>query len=296
MRTPGIDISKWQGDFDLAKAKSEGFEFVIVKGGGSDCGRYRDVNFVANYVKAKSLGMPIGVYWYTDAKTVDDAVADADYLYENCLKGRKFELPIYFDVEGNMLKLPRRLLTDICHAWCKHLQNLGYYVGIYGGVYTFRDSLYDDELQDYAHWLAQWSKSPSYSGDSFGMWQYGGETNLIRSNKVAGQVCDQDYMLVDYPALIKAAGKNGFGAETQAEKTEEVYTMNMRILKRGCKGEDVRALQILLSGRGYNGNMHRADGIFGPNTEGAVKLFQKAKGLCVDGIAGPLTMRELMGV
>lgn len=82
-----------------------------------------------------------------------------------------------------------------------------------------------------------------------------------------------------------------------AEKTdEEGYTMTMRNLKRGCKGEDVRALQILLKGRGYNGNMNKPDGVFGPNTEGAVKLYQKAKGLTVDGIAGPITMGSLIGV
>ena len=82
-----------------------------------------------------------------------------------------------------------------------------------------------------------------------------------------------------------------------AEKTdEEGYTMTMRNLKRGSKGEDVRALQILLSGRGYNGNMSTPDGVFGPNTEGAVKLYQKAKGLTVDGIAGPATLGSLLGV
>ena len=226
----GIDISAWNGDFDLAKAQEEGFEFVIVKAGGSDCGRYIDRKFATNYEKAKALGMPVGVYWYTDARTVDAAVADAEYLYEHCLKGRQFELPIYFDVEGNMLKLSQRLLTDICHAWCKRLEELGFFVGIYSGFYSFRDSMFDNELQRYAHWLAVWGTKHSYQGDCLGMWQYGGETNAIRSNKVAGQVCDQNYMLVDYPGMIKAAGKNGFEKpsapdipdEEQAAETPDV--------------------------------------------------------------------------
>lgn len=86
-------------------------------------------------------------------------------------------------------------------------------------------------------------------------------------------------------------------AETKTEEVKEnKYTMSLRTLKRGCKGEDVRALQILLKGRGYNGNMNAPDGSFGPNTEGAVKLYQKAKGLTVDGIAGPATLRSLMGL
>lgn len=85
-------------------------------------------------------------------------------------------------------------------------------------------------------------------------------------------------------------------AATETETKAEGYTMNMRNLKRGCRGEDVRALQILLAGRGYNGKMGKPDGIFGPNTEGAVKLYQKAKGLTADGIAGPKTLGELLGV
>jgi hypothetical protein len=42
------------------------------------------------------------------------------------------------------------------------------------------------------------------------VWQYGGETNYIRSNKIAGVVCDQDYSYVDFPSLIKAKGLNGY--------------------------------------------------------------------------------------
>lgn len=83
--------------------------------------------------------------------------------------------------------------------------------------------------------------------------------------------------------------------EVQEEEKND-FTVEMRMLKSGCKGEDVRALQILLSGRGYNGDMHTPDGIFGNNTLGAVKLYQKAKGLDVDGIAGPETMRKLLGI
>ena len=50
------------------------------------------------------------------------------------------------------------------------------------------------------------------------MWQFGGETNAIRTNKVAGVVCDQNYMLVDYPSKIKAAGLNGFKKTATEEK------------------------------------------------------------------------------
>ena len=91
-----------------------------------------------------------------------------------------------------------------------------------------------------------------------------------------------------------------FGAEKEEkteEKTEEkkgVFTVEMRNLKKDCKGEDVKALQILLNGRGFN--CGTADGIFGKNTEKALKNFQTKKKLTVDGIAGKNTMTALLGV
>lgn len=61
--------------------------------------------------------------------------------------------------------------------------------------------------------------------------------------------------------------------------------MIMSTLKKGSKGAEVKALQKRLN--------VMADGIFGPLTEEAVKEFQKANGLIVDGIVGNNTWRAL---
>lgn len=71
------------------------------------------------------------------------------------------------------------------------------------------------------------------------------------------------------------------------------YILNMRNLKKGCSGEDVKALQILLNGRGYN--CGSPDGIFGAKTDAAVRSYQNVKHLTVDGIAGAATMGCLLG-
>lgn len=78
--------------------------------------------------------------------------------------------------------------------------------------------------------------------------------------------------------------------------TEADFYVGMRTLRQGDSGEDVRALQILLKGRGCNGDMHEPDGKYGPNTKGAVILFQNKMGLTPDGIAGVLTFSALLGV
>ena len=57
------------------------------------------------------------------------------------------------------------------------------------------------------------------------MWQFGGETNKIRTNKVAGVTCDQNYAYKDYPAIINKAGLNGFhksGTKTVDQLAREV--------------------------------------------------------------------------
>ena len=90
--------------------------------------------------------------------------------------------------------------------------------------------------------------------------------------------------------------------ETEEKKPETAttkkgdFTMEMRVLKNGCKGDDVKALQILLKGNGWNGGSWGADGNFGKQTEDAVKTYQKRNGLQVDGMAGKETMSCILGV
>lgn len=79
-----------------------------------------------------------------------------------------------------------------------------------------------------------------------------------------------------------------------AQNTKGDYTMEMNDLKTGMTGEGVKALQILLNGRGYS--CGTADGIFGAKTAAAVRKYQKAKGLTQDGIVGKKTMSALLGV
>ncbi len=63
------------------------------------------------------------------------------------------------------------------------------------------------------------------------------------------------------------------------------------MLKRGSSGDDVARLQTRLTAVGFDAG--GADGIFGPKTEAALRAFQEANGLAVDGIAGPATNGKL---
>ena len=79
------------------------------------------------------------------------------------------------------------------------------------------------------------------------------------------------------------------------------FSLNFRILREGCVGEAVRALQLMLKARGYQcgnygPNKDGADGEFGADTKDMVMAFQTAAGLYADGEAGHDTMGALLGL
>lgn len=120
-----------------------------------------------------------------------------------------------------------------------------------------------------------------------------------------GGVWEKKYRLGD--SCIDGYGRPAYDPEPedgteQPEKAELEeapkvdYDLHMRNLSVGCKGEDVRALQILLIGRGYSCGSSGADADFGSATAEAVRRYQADHNLTADGIAGPKTMACLMGV
>lgn len=211
MQKFGIDISKWQKGFNFDKAIAEGVEFVILRGAYSTS---KDSCFDTFYKQCKEKGLPVGAYHYTMAKTVDEAKKEAEFML-GVLKGKQFEYPIYLDVEDKTQQsLGKDTLTAIIQAYCNTLEQAGYYVGIYSTYAYLKSYTHIDKLNKYDKWIAQWY-SKCECPIPYGMWQFGGEVNKIRSNKIAGVTCDQDYAYKDYPVIIKNAGLNGFKAEVQ---------------------------------------------------------------------------------
>lgn len=85
-------------------------------------------------------------------------------------------------------------------------------------------------------------------------------------------------------------------APVQSEKTEEGCTLDIKVLRKGSKGETVKALQILLVGNEYYCGTFGVDGVFGGATEKAVRRFQQDQGIEADGIVGPVTWSCLLGM
>lgn len=125
----------------------------------------------------------------------------------------------------------------------------------------------------------------NYTGDCKG--------NLTRHNLFTATTCPGPYLQGKFEEIAAAVNEK-LGAATTTKKGE--FTLEMKYLRKGNRGEAVRSLQILLMGRGYSVGNSGADGIFGNDTENALRAFQKAKLLEVDGIAGPESYGALLGV
>lgn len=192
----GIDISRWQKGLSLAQAKEEGAEFVIIKAGGADSGLYRDSQFNHFVTQAEDVGLQFGVYYFGQAFSVQEAKQEANHLLS--LLSDVDVRRVFYDVEGKMLNQGRQHLTDIVKAFCDTINaNVGYQCGIYMSASPFRTQVYDEQLKDYSHWVASYSKGKPTIANLIDIWQFGGEINHIRTNKIAGMTVDQNYLYVD---------------------------------------------------------------------------------------------------
>lgn len=224
----GIDVSVNQGNVDWKKVKESGVEFAILK-----CAWGVNVadNFEKNYKEAKAVGMPIGAYCYSYAKTVDKAKKEANAVVE-ILKGKQFEYPIAYDIEdASQTGLSKKLLTDMCKAFCETLEKAGYYVCIYSYKSFLTDKLDMKQLSAYDVWLSQFNKTVTYTG-AYGMWQYSskGKVSGIKGN------VDLDYSYKAYPTIIKKAGLNGFKKSTSSSSGKTTSTTTAKkTYKKGDK-------------------------------------------------------------
>lgn len=220
----GIDISVWQKHYPYSKATKDGVQFAIIRAG---CSLSKDKEFETHYKNAKKQGWGVGAYWYTYAQSVSEAKKEAK-AFLKAIKGKKFEYPIYLDIEDSSIrKLGKTKLNAIVKEFASIIEKSGYYFGVYTNYDWYNNVISGKLLNNkYDWWIASWTtKMPS--NVKAGMWQFGGSTNAIRSNKVAGIVTDQDYALKDYPNIMKQLGKNGYAKtsviETIKEKAKPKY-------------------------------------------------------------------------
>jgi GH25 family lysozyme M1 (1,4-beta-N-acetylmuramidase) len=219
-----IDVSKYQPDIDYAKVKAAGIEGVIIRCGITYWGEQqmdKDPYFEQHYAGFKSVGIPVGAYYYSAADNNEVAKREAEYC-KTLLAGKQFELPVYYDVENNerMGNLSKDALTQICNTFCDTMEASDYFVGIYSNTNYFTNKLNFSELsQRYTIWLADFRGENANQTLKRDIWQY---SSTGRIDGISGNV-DLDECYRDFPPLMKEYGKNGFGKETEQPQLP-VYT------------------------------------------------------------------------
>ena len=184
----GIDVSKHNGDIDWEKVKNDGVSFAIIRVGyrGSTGGSIKlDETFEDNIKGAIENGIDVGVYFFTQAISVDEAIEEAEFVID-AIDGYELQYPVVWDIEeleGRAEDVDRETRTDACIAFLDKIKEAGYSPMIYGNLKSLLYMLNTDRIEGYDKWFAYYS-FPDYYPYAHSIWQYSstGEVDGIKGN------------------------------------------------------------------------------------------------------------------
>ena len=282
----GIDVSEYQRNVDFKKVKASGIDFVIIRAGYGMYASQKDSMFESHYINAKAAGLNVGAYWYSYAQSVSDAKKEADVCLK-VIKGKKFELPIYFDLEEqSQFSKGKSFCDSLVKAFCNKLENANYYAGLYISRSPLQTYISKSVADRYALWIAEYGSACNYNG-TYGIWQY---TSKGHISGVKGNV-DCDYCYVDYPSIIKEAGMNGYKKPASVKPK-----LDKSGFKLGDKTIGVLAVKMMLL-LAYKLKMTKyrvlKDNGFGNGTKLAVNELLLKWGYSRTGIAGSNFIKKL---
>lgn len=204
----GIDVSSHQGEIDWQTVAASGVKFAFIRLGyrGYESGTLHEDEFArTNLLGAKSAGLKVGAYFFSQAVDSQEAIAEAVYALE-ILSGFPLDLPLVFDWEyvsesartGNV---DRDTLTAATVAFCQVVDSADYRPMVYFNTSQGRFRLDLEQLGEYPWWLAKYSLDAEFLC-RVDLWQY---TDQGTVPGIYGNV-DIDLMFTDY-----GLGKEIFG-------------------------------------------------------------------------------------
>ncbi len=177
----GVDISKHDGTVNFRSMKAAGIDYVMIRLGarGYSTGQLSvDDNFVENIEDAIDAGLDIGVYFYSQAVTLEEATQEVNFVVQNLTPYKEhINYPVAFDMESvpndkaRIDGLSREDKTAISAAFLSGVQAAGYIPMLYGNKEWLIKNIDLAQLQNYDVWLSEDEDIPDYPYQ-YTMWQY----------------------------------------------------------------------------------------------------------------------------
>lgn len=178
--TVGIDVSKYQGDIDWQAVKDYGIDFVIIRlgyrGYNEEGNLVLDEYYEANIDGALAADLKVGVYFFSQAITAEEALEEAEFVLEH-IADYDITMPVVFDTEvienedARTFGIDGQVFTDACIVFCDRIDEAGYNSMIYFNMVWSAFTLDLEQLVDYDKWYADYYDEPQYPYE-FEMWQY----------------------------------------------------------------------------------------------------------------------------
>ena len=176
----GIDVSSHQGEIDWERVAASGVEFAMIRlgyrGYGSEGTLNLDPYFEQNLAGARAAGLKAGIYFFSQAITVEEAYEEAAFVLEH-LDGEELDYPLAYDWEpisgvgARTDGLDSVTLTDCALTFCHMAELAGYTPMVYYNNPVGYGRYDLSRLTDYDVWFAQYASRPTMYYD-YRIWQY----------------------------------------------------------------------------------------------------------------------------
>ena len=178
----GIDVSSWQREIDWQQVKESGVDFAMIRLGyrGYEKGLLgMDTYALTNLDGAIAAGLNVGVYFFSQSLTPEEAEEEAYYVVEMLKPYESYiTMPVVYDWEHvndpdartNDMRDPD-LLTDCTLAFLQTIEAAGYEPMVYFNRTQSWKYLNLEELKQYSFWLAAYTQRMEFPY-KIDMWQY----------------------------------------------------------------------------------------------------------------------------
>ncbi|MBQ7564114.1 MAG: glycoside hydrolase family 25 protein [Lachnospiraceae bacterium] len=225
----GIDLSYHNTGIDWELLSASPVEFIMLRcgyRGYSEGGLVEDEKFREYAAKCNEYGIPMGVYFFTQAITVEEAEKEADFVL-SLIADYELSYPVAIDIEDagdpkartKTTELSKDLRTDMALTFCKRIEEAGYYPMIYASENYLRRVLNVEKFSDYDIWAPLYLEEDDFLYDHT-IWQYTDSGNVPGIDTRV----DLDLSMVDYAEFVPALRQAALGEAllTTIPATEEM--------------------------------------------------------------------------